>query len=78
MTKSLYSERLDLLCTLLAEERAAAGLTQRQLAARLRKSHSYIAKIEIGERRLDVVEFIALCEKMEVDPTKLLKKVQEA
>lgn len=32
MTKSIYSERLEVLCTLLAEARMEAGLTQRQLA----------------------------------------------
>ena len=45
---------------LLVEARKAHGLTQRDLAARVGKPPSFVAKIEIGERRVDVVEFIAL------------------
>lgn len=78
MTKSIYSERLEVLCTLLAEARMEAGLTQRQLAKKLNRPHSYVAKIEIGERRLDVVEFIALCEGLDIDPSKIVKGVQTA
>ena len=38
--------------------REVAGLTQRQLADRLGREPSFIWRIEHGERRLDVVEFI--------------------
>ena len=37
----------------------AAGLTQHALALRLKKPQSFIAKYEGGQRRLDVVEFVA-------------------
>lgn len=40
------------------EVRARAGLTQRGLAARLKVSPSWVAKVEMGERRVDVVEFV--------------------
>ena len=46
--------------SLLVEARKAHGLTQRDLAARVGKPPSFIAKIEVGERRVDIVEFIAL------------------
>jgi len=36
--------------------RVEAGLTQVQVAARLRKPQSYVSKCESGERRVDVVE----------------------
>ena len=35
-----------------------------ELAARLSKPQSFIAKYEAGERRIDVVEFIAICRAM--------------
>jgi transcriptional regulator with XRE-family HTH domain len=41
--------------------RKRAGLTQQALAARLSRPQSFIAKYETGERRIDVVEFIAIC-----------------
>ena len=40
----------------LIEMRKAAGLTQRALAARLGREHSFTARIELGRRRVDVVE----------------------
>lgn len=44
----------------LIEARKARGLTQRDVAARLSKPPSFVAKIEVGERRVDIVEFIAI------------------
>jgi transcriptional regulator with XRE-family HTH domain len=53
--------------------RKTAGLTQRELAKRLRRPQSFVAKYEGGERRVDVVEFIVICRAIETDPNKLLK-----
>jgi transcriptional regulator with XRE-family HTH domain len=52
-----------------------AGLTQRGLAERLKRPHSYVAKIEGGERRVDVIEFAELARALRVDPLKLLGEV---
>jgi transcriptional regulator with XRE-family HTH domain len=41
--------------------RADAGLTQRQLAAKLKQQPSYVAKCELGGRRIDPIEFIQWC-----------------
>ena len=38
--------------------RLAAGLTQASLAEKLGVAQSFVAKVENGERRLDVVEFV--------------------
>lgn len=75
MKKSIYSKRLDRLCELLTLARTDAGLTQRELAERLERPHSYVAKIEIGERRLDVIEFVDFCEKLNIAPQSLLEKL---
>jgi transcriptional regulator with XRE-family HTH domain len=40
----------------LADARRQAGLTQRQLGERLRRPHTYVAKIEAGERNIDPIE----------------------
>jgi transcriptional regulator with XRE-family HTH domain len=42
----------------LVAARTAAGVSQAELAKRLHKPPSYVAKIELTERRVDVVEFI--------------------
>lgn len=36
--------------------RLEAKLTQRQVAEKLDRSHTYVAKIESGERRVDFIE----------------------
>ena len=58
LAKTLHTERHRKLRELLVERRKAAGLTQTVLAARLGKPPSYVAKIELKERRVDVVEFV--------------------
>ena len=45
-----------LFLTRLREARLAAGLTQMQVAAKLRRPQSFVSKCESGERRVDVVE----------------------
>jgi transcriptional regulator with XRE-family HTH domain len=46
---------------LLKEFRAAAGLTQVELAKRLKQSQSFVSKMEVGERRLDMVQLRTVC-----------------
>jgi transcriptional regulator with XRE-family HTH domain len=57
------------------EARTAQGLTQRQLAELLDKPRSFISKIETRERRLDIVEFIAVARALGLDPGALLDRV---
>ncbi|MDX2264796.1 MAG: helix-turn-helix transcriptional regulator [Hyphomicrobiales bacterium] len=73
MPKSLRSPRHIRLQTLLVELRRSRGLTQGELAERLGKPQSFVAKTEGGERRLDVIEFIDLATALESDPVDLLK-----
>lgn len=73
--KALRSREHRALCATLAEARSQAGLTQRDLAARLKRPHSYVAKIECGERRLDVVEFMELARALRTDPVKLFSRI---
>jgi transcriptional regulator with XRE-family HTH domain len=53
--------------------RKSAGLTQQEVAKRLRKPQSFVAKYEGGERRVDVVEFVTICRAIGADPAKLIK-----
>jgi len=56
MNKTIYSRQSECLRKKLIEMREGAGLTQRQLAVKLHREHSLISRLELGERRLDVVE----------------------
>ena len=60
--KSLRTQERRLLLDLIREARQAAGLRQVDLAARMGVPQSLISKIEVGERRLDVLELRAICE----------------
>ena len=61
MGKTLYTERHRKLRELLIAKRKAAGLTQTVLAGRLGKPPSYVAKYELGERRLDCPRIPRYC-----------------
>ena len=68
MPRSRSSQRQKRLQDALVLARRAAGLSQTALAARLKQPQSFVSKYESGERRLDVVEFIELCEALGCDP----------
>lgn len=70
--KSVHSPDQAAFCELMIGARKAAGLTQHSLALRLKKPQSFVAKYEGGERRLDVVEFIAIARALGADPLKLM------
>lgn len=78
MGKTLRSHAHATLVTRLRQAREAAGLTQTDVAERLGRPQSYVAKTEGGERRLDVVEFVALAQAIEADPTVLVRAVARA
>ncbi|MHB1871972.1 MAG: helix-turn-helix domain-containing protein [Steroidobacteraceae bacterium] len=61
-----------MLCATLVEARKEAGISQQELARRLKRSQSFIAKIEVGERRIDVVEFIEIARALGREPVDLL------
>jgi transcriptional regulator with XRE-family HTH domain len=71
--KSVHSPGQAALCELLIEARNRAGLTQQQLAKRLGKHQSFIAKYEGGERRIDVLEFLIITRAIGTDPARLLQ-----
>ncbi len=75
MVKHLRSAKHRALIAAIVAARNAAGLTQRQLAARLGRSDSFVWKIEAGERRVDVLEFLEIARALRVDPLKLLAEV---
>ncbi|NAR30837.1 helix-turn-helix domain-containing protein [Acinetobacter haemolyticus] len=69
MTKSIHTDEMSTLLDWLKSQRKAQKLTMHNLAARMdHKSHSYVQKIEQGERRLDVIEYLWYCTALGVDP----------
>ncbi len=52
----------------LREMRLRAGLTQTALGRRLNHTQQWVYKVETGERRLDVIEFIEVARAIGFDP----------
>lgn len=71
--KSVHSPGQNAFCELMIAARKKAGLTQHDVAKRLRKPQSFVAKYEGGERRIDVVEFITIMRVIGADPVRLLR-----
>ena len=59
----------------LTAARTKAGMTQRELARRLARSHSFVGKIESGERQLNVLEFCELADALKVNPKDLFARI---
>ena len=78
MEKSTHTSEYRSLCSTLRQARHAADLSQRDLADRLKVTHSWVAKVESGERRIDLVEFCWFLTACGIDPASaipvLLKK----
>ncbi|QDV90918.1 helix-turn-helix protein [Phycisphaerae bacterium RAS2] len=56
------------MCDMLRRMRTDAGLTQRDLAVRLKMHNTMVHRSEIGDRRIDPVEFAAWCRACGIDP----------
>ena len=78
MGKQLRNQRHQALMAAMTAARLKAGLTQRQLAARLGRAHSFIGKIESGERQLNVLEFCELADALGLSAAKLLARVVQS
>jgi transcriptional regulator with XRE-family HTH domain len=75
MVESMFTPAHSVLAAAVAELRKRAGLTQRQLADLLRREQSYIGRIETGQRRVDLVEWVALCQACGADPEREIARL---
>jgi transcriptional regulator with XRE-family HTH domain len=57
------------------ELRKGAGMTQRQLANAVGRKQSYIGRIETGQRRIDLVEWVGICQACGADPEKTIARL---
>ena len=75
LAKPLRSDAQAAFVSLLKETRRKAGLTQTDVAQRLGKPQSFVAKYQGSERRLDVLEFIAVARAIDADPLGLMRQI---
>ena len=74
MQKSLKSPEYERLIALLVALRKRADIRQQALAKKLGKPQSFVAKYEGGERRIDLVEFIAIVRAVGGDPVRMFRE----
>ena len=68
MTKSIHTDEMIALRDWLKNQRKAQNLTMRSLAQRMTRPHSFVQRVEEGDRRLDVVEYARYCIALGIDP----------
>lgn len=66
MNKSIYNEDYRKCIELLRSKRIERGITQGQVAATLNLTQAAISKIEMCERRIDVIELRTICHTLNI------------
>lgn len=74
--KSLRTPAHRELLRQLVAARDRKGMTQQELAKRLRRHQSFVAKYERGERRLEVIEFVQICRELGVSPETIIANLR--
>ena len=73
--KALRSPAARALSTVIARARKRRGLSQRDLAALLKRPHSVIGMIESNQRQVNVPEFLAIAEALDTEPADLFRQL---
>lgn len=75
MEKSIHQKRYHTMIALLRGKREAIGMTQVQLAEKLKLSQTAVSKIETCERRIDVIELIDVCNAINISFVDFFKEL---
>lgn len=78
MRKSMHSAEYRLMRKKLIAMRNDAGLSQRQLGQLLSVPASWVSKVETGERRIDMVEFVWFCAACGANPVDAVSEIWRA
>ena len=62
---------------LFVQARKEAKVTQAELSKRLDRPQSFVSKYEGGERRLDVIEFIEVCDALKISPQTIINSIRK-
>lgn len=60
----------------LVDARKSANLTQEEVGRRIGSRQTFVSKFELGERRLDVAEFIKVSRAIGADPHELIRQAE--
>lgn len=71
----LHTSEYEKFLELLKQQRVEKGVTQVELSRRLGKPQQYVSRCEVGERRLDLIEFYEWCDALGVDAVALFAEL---
>lgn len=74
--KTGFEETYERFQKMLVEARKKSGLSQQEVADRLGRPQTYVSKCELGTRRMDVVEFLAIADVLGFDPSAFIRKLR--
>ena len=79
MVESMFTSAFAELVAAVVDMRKRAGLTQRELARRVGREQNFVARVETGQRRLDLIELVQICQACGTSPEdevqRLIRKV---
>ena len=75
MKKSIHTDPDLALRAWLKAHRKAKKMTQRALAKKIDEDHTWVVRVESGERRLDVLEFLRLCVVFQANPHEIIDRL---
>jgi transcriptional regulator with XRE-family HTH domain len=75
--KTIATRRHKILVKWLREERTRKGLSQSDVAKRLGEHQSWIARLESGQRRLDVIELLIVAKAIGFDAAKMVRRLTQ-
>jgi len=73
--RSMQTAAHSALAARLRTLREQAGLSQSEFATRIGRHQVFVSNIEMGIRRLDVVEFYAYARALDIDPSDLFNQL---
>ena len=75
--KTIYDPRYRRVINRIKTQRLASCISQKEAGLRIQKSRQWIAKIEMHELRLDILNFVQLCRAYKLKPSDLIKSLEE-
>ncbi len=75
MAKTVFTGNHKVMIDLLIEARKEAGLKQTDLATRLGKDQPWVSLVENYQRRLDLLEYVAIIRAIGADPKVIIDKL---
>ena len=76
--RTVLRPEYDVLLKILVDARRESKVSQRKLARLLGKTQSYVSKVESGQQRLDVLEFLDYSRAIGKEPALLMLKLDAA